>query len=59
MSMELLTFETFSEGNQAKITVFFLNFVITSLQDTCYHQAEASEANPSWYQLDDRKVTSL
>ena len=47
MSMELLTFETFSEGNQAKITVFFLNFVITSLQDTCYHQAEASEANPS------------
>ena len=30
-----------------------------NLQQTCYYQAGASDANPSWYRFDDRKVTSL
>ena len=42
-----------------------LNYVSTcskpvdNLQQTCYHQAGASDVNASWYQLDDSKVTSL
>ena len=32
---------------------------VDSLQQTCYHQAGASDANASWYRLDDSKVTSL
>ena len=29
------------------------------LQQTCYHQAWASDANAFWYRLDDNKATSL
>ena len=32
---------------------------VDNLQQTCYHQAGASDANASWYRLDDCKVTSL
>ena len=32
---------------------------IDNLQQTCYHQAGASDVNVSWYRLDDCKVTSL
>ena len=32
---------------------------VDNLQQTCYHQAGASDANASWYRLDDSKVTSL
>ena len=32
---------------------------VDNLQQTCYRQAEASDANASWYRLDDCKVTSL
>ena len=32
---------------------------VDNLQQTCYHQARASDANASWYQLDDCEATSL
>ena len=32
---------------------------VANPQQTCYHQAGASDANASWYQLDDCKATSL
>ena len=32
---------------------------VDNLQQTCKHQAEANDANASWYRLDDSKVTSL
>ena len=32
---------------------------VDNLQQTCYHQAGASDANASWYRLDDCKATSL
>ena len=30
---------------------------VDNLQQTCYHQARASDANASWYWLDDSKTT--
>ena len=32
---------------------------VDNLHHTCYHQAGASDANASWYRLDDYKATSL
>ena len=32
---------------------------VDNLQQTCYHQAGASDANASWYWLDDSKTTTL
>ena len=32
---------------------------VDSLQKTCYHQTGASDANASWYRLDDNQATSL
>ena len=32
---------------------------VDNLQQTCYHQVGASDANASWCQLDDSKATSL
>ena len=32
---------------------------VDNLQQTCYHQAGASDANASWYRLDDWKAKSL
>ena len=33
--------------------------LVRKLQPTCYHQAGASDANASWYRLDDSQVTNL
>ena len=32
---------------------------VNNLQQTCYHQAGASDVNASWYRLEDCKVASL